>query len=265
MELRDVIYTPDELYADWKIVASNISEGGMPLQVTLPNRGQPHMFAIYVWVLDNTQESSNYQIARRFVLVDNSSFVDTSDENPIVPITANPEADYEWQVNLLPVELVWTSHFYNTWHVHTNLLLPIRQEDNMSQPITGIFDQIIGDLPVRGTENIDGIIDFMYKYIKTSPRNHEETEFEFVSEPLEQKLVLSETSILDGDTLYVTIKAIDIMNNTFDDSITVFIDSSPPIIDEAYLVKDGYRYLFVHNSTDLSKMNMTFLAYDSHR
>ena len=223
------------------------------------------MFAIYVWALDNTQESSNYRIARRFVLVDNTSFIETSDENPIVPTSAFPDSEYEWQVELVPVVVDWTSHFYNNWHVHTNLLLPIRSETNTSQPIVGIFEQETGDLPVTGTANVDGVVNFLYKYRKYSPSGEEKSNFSFVPNPLSQQLTIMDTTVADGDTLEITIKAIDIMNNTLDDSITLYVDSSPPIVEEMYLMKDGYRYLFVHNTTDLSEMDMVFIAYDTHR
>ena len=177
----------------------------------------------------------------------------------------NPDAEYEWQVELIPIVIDWTNHFYNSWHVHTNLLLPIRTDDNSSMAITGVFEQESGELPVSGTDNVDGVVDFRYRYYKISEGGDEEIEWTAVPHPLSQTITLSNISIADGDSVGISIKAIDVMNNTLDDDITVYVDSSPPIIDEIYLVKDGFRYLFVHDSTDLSEMNMTFVAYDAHR
>ena len=265
LELRDVVPTPFELYADWKPLTSNLTEEGGSFSFTLPDRGQPHMFALYLWALDSTQESSNYRTARRFVLVDNTSEVQTSADHPIIPETAYPESDLEWQVNLVPVYLTWKNHFCNDWHIHTNLLLPIRSESNTSQPIEGIFEQETGDLPVSGTPNIDGVTNFMYSFKKISSHGNEVAPFKDVPDPLSQCLNLSETTINDGDELQITIKAIDVMNNTLDDFLTLYIDSSPPIIKDMYLMKDGYRYLFVHDSTDLSKMDMVFSSFDTHR
>ena len=265
LDIRDVVYTPTELYADWKSIVSYITPEGELLNFTLPDRGQPHMFALYLWAIDSTQESGNFRIARRFVLVDNTSEVLISENYPISAISANPDSDFEWQIRLMPVILDWTNHFYNSWHVHTNLLLPIRGETNTSHPIEGVFEQETGELPVNGTPNVHGIVKFMYKYHKTSRHGDEVTTFADVPNTLLQKLSLHETSIHDGDTMHITIKAIDIMNNTHMDSIILYIDSSTPIIEDIYLMKDGYRYLFVHNETDLSKMNMVFTSYDVHR
>ena len=265
LDIRDVIYTPAELYADWKSIAGHVTQQGDWLNFTLPDRGQPHMFAMYLWAIDSTQESGNFRIARRFVLVDNTSKILISENHPITAISASPAASFEWQIKLIPIILDWTNHFYNSWHVHTNLLLPIREETNTSHPIEGVFEQETGDLPVSGTPNVHGLVNFMYQYNKTSIHGDEVTQFLDVPNTLSQKLSLHETKIEDGDIMEITIKAIDIMNNTNQDRITLYIDSSPPIIEKIYLVKDGYRYIFVHNETDLSKMNMVFTSYDVHR
>ena len=265
IEVRDVIPTPHELYADWASFATYVSEGGEMVNISLPDREQPHMFALYLWALDSTQESPNYRIARRFVLVDNTSDVVTNDNYTMVVTTAYELADFEWQVELAPIIVRWAGRFYNTWHVHTNLLLPIRTDDNSSMAITGVFEQETGELPVTGTDNVDGVVEFQYRYYKISEGDDEEIEWTAVPDPLSQTVTLSTLSIADGDTVSISIKAIDVMNNTLDDDIIVYVDSSPPTIDEIYLVKDGYRYLFVHDSTDLSEMNMTFVAYDAHR
>ena len=263
IEVRNVMWTPTELFADFKSIWSGISNGETPIEISLPDIGQPHMFAIYLWALDSSQESPNYRVARRFVLTDNTSYLVASECNPIIPTTASEETNREWQVHLVPVHLNWTNHFYNNWHVHTSLLLPIRADGNLS--ISGVFEQETGELPVSGTDNVDGVVNFQYHYIRFSPREYEEQNFTDVIDPLSQQLLLDNTTVKDGDTLEVTVKAIDIMNNTLDSSLTLYIDSTPPLITNMYLVKDGYDSVFVHNSTDLSKMNMTFYAFDQHR
>lgn len=161
VEVRDVIYTPTELYADFKSLATYESYGEA-VNVTLPDRSEPSVYAIYLWALDSTQESPNYRIARRFVLTDNTSSVDIHTEHPIIITSASSKSGLKWQTHLGPVKLDWEKHFYNTWHVHTNLLQPIRSEGNLS--ITGAFEQETGELPVSGTPNVDGVVDFKYRY-----------------------------------------------------------------------------------------------------
>ena len=109
------------------------------------------------------------------------------------------------------------------------------------------------------------MVNYQYKYYRISDAGNQVTPFKNVPDPLSQQLTLNESLVEDGDTLEITLRAIDIMNNTLEDSITLYIDSTPPVIKDMYLMKDGYRYLFVHNTTDLSDMDMVFTSYDPHR
>ncbi|XP_033730988.1 uncharacterized protein LOC117320520 [Pecten maximus] len=60
------------------------------------------------------------------------------------------------------------------------------------------------------------------------------------------------------------LNASDIVGNSFDESIQFFVDASPPVISNAWLVRDGHQQLFVHNSTDLFRMWLEFDSYDTH-
>ncbi|XP_052238458.1 uncharacterized protein LOC127849748 [Dreissena polymorpha] len=68
----------------------------------------------------------------------------------------------------------------------------------------------------------------------------------------------------ENRTYTFNIRPVDIADNTFNESRTVYIDRSPPHLTNIWLMKDGYEMLYVHNSTDLSKMQMTFDALDPH-
>ena len=256
-------YTPVELFADFMSIATYEVSNNENLEIFLPNRSQPSMYAIYLWALDSTQEGPNYRIARRFVLVDNTSEVVTNASFPMVITSASEDTDYEWQTVLNYIKVDWKHHFHNSWHMHTNLLLPIRPEKNLT--ITDHFEQETGELPVSGTPNIDGIVNFQYKFQRISSHGEVNQQFKTAPEEALEKLTLTEFHPEDGDLVHITIKAVDIMNNTFDDNITAKVDSSHPLIEDMYLVKDGYRQVFVHDSTDLSEMDMTFRSYDPHR
>ena len=131
--------------------------------------------------------------------------------------------------------------------------------------ILGPFEQETGELPVNGTPNVNGIVNFQYQYDRVSVAGNDKSTVKNVPNPLNERLTLSEFTPLDGDLVVIIVTAIDIMNNTLNETVTVKVDSSPPEINDMYLMKDGYRQVFVHNSTNLSEMNMTFNAYDPHR
>lgn len=259
IELREIIWTPEFISAGFQITETFISQGE-PVEILLPIRGQPSMFAIYLWALDNTQESSNYRIARRFVLVDNTSSIKIDTNNPIIPTSANNDADLKWQTVLTPIKLDWESHFYNSWHRVENYLLPITPDGNVS----GVFEQETGELPVSGTPNVDGVVNFMYTFARTQGEVNDTQDFTQVPDFLNERLTLHELQIKDGDTVYMKIEAIDIMNKTIVDDLTLFIDSSPPESEMLGLTKDGYTLVYAHNVSDLSAMNMSFISFDVH-
>ena len=59
---------------------------------------------------------------------------------------------------------------------------------------------------------------------------------------------------VDGDSVRVYVKAFDVMGNTAEDNVLVHIDSSPPLIHDVWLTRDGEKQLAVHNSIDLFEM-----------
>jgi hypothetical protein len=68
----------------------------------------------------------------------------------------------------------------------------------------------------------------------------------------------------DGESYMISIIPVDIMNNTLKETITIHIDTSIPDINDMFPMRDGMRQLFIHNSTDLSKMAISFEALDEH-
>ncbi|CAC5398098.1 unnamed protein product [Mytilus coruscus] len=66
----------------------------------------------------------------------------------------------------------------------------------------------------------------------------------------------------DGDTFEFRLQSRDIMNNTLNDSVQVYIDSSVPEIKNIWLVSKTQKQLYVHHSSDLSSMQFEFKAFD---
>ena len=69
---------------------------------------------------------------------------------------------------------------------------------------------------------------------------------------------LEETSLTvtrqDGDSVRVFVRGHDVMNKTITDAVLVHVDSSPPIIEDVWLSRDGHTQLAVHNSEDLFEL-----------
>ena len=248
----------EEMFVNMMIEESyNATAGTEELNFDLPDNNQPMMFALYLTTLDL---AGNFRMARRFVIFDNTSYLELDEQNPLRPISASPSTNYKWQVSLNPVVVDWQEHFYNNWHKHTNLLWPI-QADNKAE---GIFEQIDDPLPALGTPNVDGIIEFQYSFEKTSPSQNQTAGFRPIQTVTDEQVTLDDLPIQDGDTIDVTIKAIDISENTITESFRMYVDSSPPLLQNLWLTKDGYKQLYVHNSKDLSEMEFQFEGLDPH-
>ena len=61
-------------------------------------------------------------------------------------------------------------------------------------------------------------------------------------------------SLVDGDSVRFWVEARDLAGDSVRDSVLVHADSSPPIIEDFWLVRDGEVNLAVHNSADLHDM-----------
>ena len=243
---------------DFTVVADyNVTAGTEEFDFELPELDVPMLYAIYMHVLDI---AGNYRIMRRFVLFDNISSLVMDETRPLSPISANPDTKYLWQVHLDPIIVDWQQHFYNDEFRYKNYLVEIETDGN----VTGIFEQTDEPLPVSGTPNVHGITSFKYKYNKISPSSNVSAPYHEISTVTDQQVTLNNLPIEDGDAVDVSILATDIMGNTIDDSFRMFIDSSPPILQNLWLMKDGYKQLYVHNSKDLTDMEFVFEAFDPH-
>ena len=212
--------------------------------------------ALYAVVLEVHDKAGNVRMARRFVLYDNSSTVALFGEKHLLSTTASSLTNYTWQIHHGSTCFNWTGRYFNTHHLRTNLLRTIKPANNISAN----YDQVTGPLSISGTPNINGIVrfDFTWKLNNQSYQPYQ-TIADFYSQSLCEDLRPS-----DGQSYTFQIKPVDINSRFLTEEYVVQVDRSPPDIDNIWLLKDGYKQLFIHNSSDLSKMVLQFEALDEH-
>ncbi|XP_052220285.1 uncharacterized protein LOC127837360 isoform X3 [Dreissena polymorpha] len=213
---------------------------------------------LYCITLEVKDVADNVGQSRRFMLFDNTSFIETWKENSYKFDSASPETNFTWQTHHNDICLNWKNYFINMFYLKNELLNKIESEPHGQ--ITGVYEQTTGLLPVGGTPNVHGIIQY---FVSWKLNNGAFTEEQLVPNVLNQRFCTN-LNVADGQTYTFNIRPVDIVDNTFNESRTVYIDRSPPHINNIWLKKDGYEMLYVHNSTDLSKMQMTFDALDPH-
>ena len=230
-----------------------ITTNSMVLNIT---SSTPKLFCVTLEVKD---VANNIRQARRFFLYDNSTAITSRKEDKSFYISsASVDTNYTWQTHHNDICLNWTDHFYNEFYLRNKLLEKI--EPDSHGLINGIYEQNSGILPVNGTQNVHGIIQFKFSYSK----NHSNFSHATTVLPLDAQTFCKSFILSDGDTFRLKIDATDIVKNSFSETKTVHIDRSVPQINNIWLEKDGYKRLFVHDQTDLSKMDLQFDAYDPH-
>ncbi|XP_052788825.1 uncharacterized protein LOC128223590 [Mya arenaria] len=215
---------------------------------------------LYCLTLEVKDVAGNVRQSRRFVLYDNTSSIQIWTEKPFRFTSSSPATDYTWQTHHSDVCISWKDYFYNDFYIQNELLNPI--EPDPDDLISHSFEQTTGEIPVSGTSNVYGIIAYHISW----SLNHGTFSVEQPVPSFKNQSFCKDLNVTDGDTYTLNIKAIDIAGNTLSDNRTIFIDGSAPHLHDLWLIEDTIRYdmLYVHKSTDLSKMKMTFAALDPH-
>lgn len=228
------------------------SENHLVLNIT---SATPKLFCVTLEVKDVAQ---NVRQSRRFFLFDNSTFIETRSDKHFFVSSATKNTNYKWQTHHNEICLNWKGHFYNRFYLHNKLLNEI--EPDYHGLISGIYEQNDGILPVSGTENVYGIVQYTFAFSR-----NESSFSPLIAVPNFPSQTFCKSFILnDGDTYSLEIGAIDIVNNSYSEIKTVHIDRSVPEIANIWLVKGAHKRIFVHDKTDLSTMELQFDAYDLH-
>ena len=224
------------------------------ITLRLPS-GSPKLFCVGLEVKDF---ADNVGHARRFFLYDNTTFLETRSDTPFYVSSASKDTNYKWQTHHNQVCLDWRGHFYNRFYLDNHLLSKIEPDPHGF--IRGVYEQNTGVLPVSGTPNVYGIIKFEFSFSK----NNSSLSAVILVPDFQKQAYCHTFNLKDGDTYNLKINAIDVVDNEYSEERIVYIDRSVPHIENIWLVKDGYKQLYVHDQTDLSKMNLQFDAYDPH-
>ena len=216
---------------------------------------KPHLYCV---TLDVKDVADNVRQCRRFILVDETTFIETHPHQSFQFTSASPDTGFRWQTHHNNICLSWKEYFFNKFYFDNELFNGVEAEP--SGLIDEAYEQTSGELPVSGTPNVHGIVKYMISWKLNDGSFSPEIEVpDFLNQTFCQML-----PVIDGESYTFNIRPVDIVGNTYNESRTLFIDESVPQITDIWLEKDGFEQLFVHDSTDLSKMQMTFDAFDPH-
>ncbi|XP_038051300.1 uncharacterized protein LOC119724354 isoform X2 [Patiria miniata] len=250
---------------DSPAVYSGVTSSGHA--VTLPHVG---VYSIILSVIDN---AGNAKLSRRFVFFDDDpNDVTIQNDNPMRILSASSRSNYVWQTNLnsggtTSVEIQWTNRFINLYYVNQGLLKPIGSY--IGGNIESNYDQNFGQRGRAAISNTQGITEFRVLHdidhsggrttitVSNDNSNNWSNEGTNTQETYDLTLV-------DGDSIRFWVEARDLTGHFVRDSVLVHADSSPPVIEDFWLVRDGEVNLAVHSSADLHEMSVEFRTFDIH-
>ncbi|XP_066283040.1 uncharacterized protein [Branchiostoma lanceolatum] len=232
----------------------------------------PGVFSVVMTVEDASggNEAGNIERTRRFYLYDPTSDItlDTSAdlaENGDMWISSTVvDTDYLWQTNLDQVVTVeYFDHFIQHTHHNGKFLNAI---GDFFAPLPQANDDV--DTTARSRQaivNQKGVVTFETSYHVDHQGGTTKAPGSWTNvddlHAGSQSLTISR---VDGDTVTVYTRATDILDNQQTDEVSIHIDSSPPIIEDFWLEKNGVEGMTVHNAIELYDCLVKFTTYDIH-
>ncbi|CAC5386466.1 unnamed protein product [Mytilus coruscus] len=131
-----------------------------------------------------------------------------------------------------------------------------------------VYEDLYGDRTNVQINNMHAIVDFQVSYQVDSSDSittnvKDSRPFTSVSIIYNQYDILT-LDWADGDQLTATVKAIDILDKTNQETIVVYRDATPPIVENVWLTKGDRLNVSVHILEDFTKMTIEWEAYDVH-
>ncbi|XP_046571088.1 LOW QUALITY PROTEIN: uncharacterized protein LOC124279320 [Haliotis rubra] len=218
------------------------------------------IFSVEITAID---KAGNFKSARRIMIHDGESQVETTPNTVLRAMSAAEISSWQWQWTSDSVTIDWNHRYINTLH-HRNKWL------ERVLPVPNIDEEYDDQGYSRGVDqipNVQGIVAVKYAYevdheggtsIGTVPGDSN-----FSSLYLNQSHTIS-PPLVDGDTLHYWIRAYDIREEYLEETVTVHIDTSPPIIENLWLTRGDRLNVSVHNVDEFNQMVIEWVSYDDH-
>ncbi|CAC5375358.1 unnamed protein product [Mytilus coruscus] len=217
----------------------------------------PGMYSILLTAFD---KAGNYKSTRSVFLFDNQSFVETTSGTRTTVLESTVESNYTWVVfDTSLLNVTWAGRFMNERHDVYKWL----NEIDANKHVDHEYDDMSGRRTVQWFPNVKGIVKFDINYTVTGAAIESSKGYTEVLETLKEAAVLNVTW-KDGHKLDISVKATDLIGEYTEDKITIYKDTSQPVIENLWLSYGNKTELFVHPLQDLTSMTFEWDTFDYH-
>ncbi|XP_071123054.1 uncharacterized protein [Mytilus edulis] len=236
--------------------SGTLPDGKTSSTVTLT---EPGMYTIHLSAFDN---ANNSKTGRGIFLFDNESVVTLHGDDMKCP-TASKDTAYLWVIEDIPsVKIIWPGRFQNIRH---NASMWLESVLPLAAGTDPIYEDLYGNRTSSAIQHVDGIVDFQVAYEVHDPTLKDFQIFTSLpANQLDDEFVSLAVDWGDGDRLNVTVQAFDILRESNIESLVVYRDVSPPIIENIWLTKGDRVNISVHSVEDFTEMTIEWEAYDDH-
>ncbi|WAR05117.1 hypothetical protein MAR_020486 [Mya arenaria] len=221
---------------------------------------QPGPYAVELTAFDH---AGNHKTARKLFFFDGNSDVSLNQSSLTRVLSANKGGWINKDQEYIVVD--WAYRFSNNRH---HKLCWLCRFDHMSTVIPFELDDTAGvsERTWERIPNIQGIVRFELAYLETYDGKTTKvpstavTQFEFN----QQQIEIDNIALLDGKKVQFTLRGYDVMDAYAEDNATVWIDTSPPVIENLWLSRGDIINISVHNVAELANMTIEWKAFDVH-
>ncbi|XP_063415906.1 uncharacterized protein LOC134697555 [Mytilus trossulus] len=219
---------------------------------------EPGMYSLHMTAVD---KAGNYMTGRALFLFDDESVVDKQGDPTYCP-TASEDTSYIWVVvDTLKVKVQFKDRFINTRHKHNKWLNRVQTYN--PQKVT--YEDLYGNRTNEPISNMHAIVDFQVSFeVHSAPGTLKDSRALTSISQIKNQYDILTLNWADGDRLTSTVKAFDVLREYNEETIVIYRDATPPLLENLWLTKGDRLNISVHSLEDFTKMTIEWEAYDMH-
>ncbi|XP_046570853.1 uncharacterized protein LOC124279103 [Haliotis rubra] len=218
---------------------------------------------VYALVLTAHDKAENSKSARRIFIYDKVSNVDVVHGTRLLVTSSAPITGHRWQWNTTGVSVDWEKRYINTLHLNNGWL----KQAALSHDVTPDYDDNNHSRGIDAIDHVQAIVEYCTAFLTDhsggSSIPSPPPDAEFQSQGLMQHQTVAPV-LVDGDTVRFWVRAYDVRRELLEESVTVHVDTSPPVIENLWLTRGDRLNITVHRVEEFNEMTFEWLAFDDH-